>query len=309
MNMNEIVTITVAKEDTLKIKDFYHNFKVDNDGEYIDFQAKLDNVVITIYSSKKENYKVVFAGTNALKEAKVWDVNATIVTPKKKIKEEWACFDNQIGSDEVGVGDFLAPMIVVAAVVKDSDIPFLMELGVHDSKKLNDEQILKLGPILTKYFKFSKLTLPNSKYNEMLLKGENLNSLKAKMHNRALLNLHKEYSEIVNIFVDQFVAPETYFKYLNDANEEQVKNITFKTKGESYYPCVALASVIARYSFLKELEKMEEKYKVKIPLGASKKVDKFAKEFINQYGLEEFDKIAKKNFSNYYVAIQQELIK
>ena len=114
-----------------------------------------------------------------------------------------------------------------------------------------------------------------------------------------LLNLYKKFPETSNIFVDQFVKPETYFKYLNDANEPQIRNITFRTKGESYYPSVALASVIARYAFLLEKEALEKKYKMQFPLGANSKVDEFAKKFINRYGLEEFDKICKKNFANY----------
>ena len=129
--------------------------------------------------------------------------------------------------------------------------------------------------------------------------------MKAKMHNRALLNMHKEYIDVLNIFVDQFVAEKTYYKYLNDANEEQVKDITFKTKGESYFPCVALASVIARYSYLKEMEKLSETYQMEFPFGASKRVTKFAKEFLEKYGVEEFNKIAKKNFANYNEVLNQ----
>ena len=46
---------------------------------------------------------------------------------EEKTKEEWLCLDYQIGSDEVGVGDFLLPMIVVAAFVKKEDIEILVE--------------------------------------------------------------------------------------------------------------------------------------------------------------------------------------
>ena len=232
-------------------------------------------------------------------EAKVWDPEVEIKEKKETVKEGWLFFGDQIGSDEVGVGDFLGPMIVVAAFVKESDINKLISLGIHDSKKMTDKKILEVGPEIVKQFKFSKLTLSNEKYNEMLDKGENLNSMKAKMHNRALLNMHKEYIDVLNIFVDQFVAEKTYYKYLNDANEEQVKDITFKTKGESYFPCVALASVIARYSYLKEMERLSQKYEMEFPFGASKKVTEFAKKFLEKYGEEELYKVAKKNFANY----------
>ena len=297
--MKENVTITVPSTLVEVMRDYYKDSLVNSQGEYVDFQANLNGIIITAYLSKKENRKVTFFGDNALLEAKVWDPEVEIKEKKETVKEGWLFFGDQIGSDEVGVGDFLGPMIVVAAFVKESDINKLISLGIHDSKKMTDKKILEVGPEIVRQFKFSKLTLSNEKYNEMLDKGENLNSMKAKMHNRALLNMHKEYIDVLNIFVDQFVAEKTYYKYLNDANEEQVKDITFKTKGESYFPCVALASVIARYSYLKEMERLSEKYEMEFPFGASKKVTEFAKAFLEKYGEEELYKVAKKNFANY----------
>lgn len=297
--MKENITITIPSTLVEVMKEYYSDYLENSQGEYVDFQARKNDVIITAYLSKKENRKVTFFGENALLEAKVWDPEVEIKEKKETVKEGWLFYGDQIGSDEVGVGDFLGPMIVVAAFVKESDIKKLIELGIHDSKKMTDKKILEVGPEIVKQFKFSKLTLSNEKYNEMLDKGENLNSMKAKMHNRALLNMHKEYIDVLNIFVDQFVAEKTYYKYLNDANEEQVKDITFKTKGESYFPCVALASVVARYSYLKEMEKLSEKYKMDFPFGASKKVTEFAKRFLAKYGEEELYKVAKKNFANY----------
>ncbi len=297
--MKENVTISVPSTLVEVMKDYYKESLVNSQGEYVDFQASHNGIIITAYVSKKETRKVVFFGENALTEAKVWDPEVEIKEKKETVKEGWIYLGDQIGSDEVGVGDFLGPMIVVAAFVSERDISKLIKLGIHDSKKMTDKKILEVGPQIVKQFHFSKLTLSNEKYNEMLDKGENLNSMKAKMHNRALLNMHKEYMDVLNIFVDQFVQEKTYYKYLNDANEEQVKDIAFKTKGESYFPCVALASVIARYSYLKEMERLSEKYKMEFPFGASKKVTAFAKEFLEKYGEEELYKVAKKNFANY----------
>ena len=295
----EFVTIQLDLEKVSLLKEHYFPYKVLNDGEYVDAMYKKDDIVITVYSGKKEKKKVTFIGNDALNEALLWDKEAQIKEVKEKQKQAWEFFGSQIGSDEVGVGDFLAPMIVVAAFVRPTDIKDLKLFGVDDSKRLKDEDILKMGPDLVKRFFFSKLTLSNEKYNEMILKGENLNSLKAKMHNRVLLNLVKQFPDVNHIYVDQFVAENTYYKYLNDKNEQQITNIVFKTKGESFYPCVALASVIARYAFLLEMQKQNKKYKMEFPLGASKKVNDFAIEFINKYGIKELDKICKKNFANY----------
>lgn len=297
--MKENVTLTVDINQLTLMRDYYQPYFVNAEGEYIDFQAKINDLVITAYLSKKQTKKVTFYGEDAIKEAKIWKPDYEPQEKKESVKESWMFFEDQIGSDEVGVGDFLGPMIVVAAFVSKYDIKKLREYGIHDSKKMTDKQILEIGPTLVKEFHFSKLTLPNEKYNEMLDKGENLNSMKAKMHNRALLNMHKQYLDVLNIFVDQFVQESTYYKYLNDAKEEQVKDIIFKTKGESYFPCVALASVIARYSYLKEMEKLSEQYGMVFPFGAGKRVTEFAKEFFNKFGEKELYKVAKKNFANY----------
>jgi ribonuclease HIII len=297
--MKENVTLTVDINQLTLMRDYYQPYFVNAEGEYVDFQAKINDIVITAYLSKKQTKKVTFYGEDAIKEVKIWKPDYEPVEKKETVKESWMFFEDQIGSDEVGVGDFLGPMIVVAAFVSKFDIKKLREYGIHDSKKMTDKQILEIGPTLVKEFHFSKLTLPNEKYNEMLDKGENLNSMKAKMHNRALLNMHKQYLDVLNIFVDQFVQENTYYKYLNDANEEQVKDIIFKTKGESYFPCVALASVIARYSYLKEMEKLSEQYGMTFPFGAGKRVTEFAKEFFNKFGEKELYKVAKKNFANY----------
>ena len=310
--MNQFVTIKVSLDKLREMEKFYSEFLVPNNGQYVAFQANVNGVIVTGWLSKKESQKVTFSGYNALEESRIWDENAEAIDKEEKstsvIKEQWLFFGDQIGSDEVGVGDFMGPMIVVATFVSERDVKELIKLGIHDSKKLTDAKIREIGPIAAKKFKFSKLTLSNDKYNEMYQKSENLNSLKAKMHNRALLNMHKEYPDVINIFVDQFVGENTYYKYLNDAKEEQVKGICFRTKGESYFPCVALASVIARYSFLCEMDKLEEKYGMKIPLGASSKVTEFGKKFMKKFGQQELDKIVKKNFANYKEITEVKLV-
>lgn len=298
---NNIVSIKLSEEKVSKFISFYEDNRIENTGDYIVLCAKVDGVTVTLYESKK-GHTATFVGSRALYEAKIWDEKAEIIKIKSKQKEEWLCVDTQIGSDEVGVGDFLLPMIVVAAYVHKDNIDELISLGIHDSKKMKDETILSLGPTLIKKFSVSKLTLSNEKYNQMISKGENLNSLKAKMHNQALKNLKKKYPDVKNIFIDEFAKPSTYYGYLT--KDEPLTGITFKTKGESFYPSIALASVLARYSFLLEKRKLEEKYNTEIPLGAGVKVDEFVKDFLATHGVEELNKIAKKNFANYRKALE-----
>lgn len=298
--MIERVTIKVNKGLLDKIVNDYKKFEEPNSGEYIHFFAKSDDIVLTAYSSKKEDsYKVMFLGEHALKEARKYDKNAELSVPKenKVDKASWILLDDQIGSDEVGTGDFFGPICVCAAYVSKKNIARLKALGVDDSKRLSDDQIVQLGRILINEIPYSQVSLDNEKYNELVDKGMNMNEMKAKLHNQVLKNLHKKYPNIKNIVIDQFLIEKSYYKYLKD-EKEIVEGITFKTKGESYYPSIAVGSIIARYSFLNKMKAMSDKYDMDIPFGASKKVTEFAKEFVKKYSKEELLKVVKKNFTN-----------
>ena len=299
------VTLKFDLEKYEEVKKYYSEYFTGETGDYLDFVAKYEDAVIKGYLSKKSTRKVVFSGLNADIEAKKWDDTILLfgeekpVEEKKEEKLHFVDFGEQIGSDEVGVGDFYLPMIVVAAYINKNQYQRLKELGVADSKKLSDKKIRELGPTLIKEFEFSKLTLSNEKYNEMTVKGENINTLKAKMHNRALSNLHQKYIDVIAIYVDQFVNENKYYSYLSKDDEPIVKGISFKTKGESRFPCVALASVIARYSLLLEKDKLDSKYGLDFPFGAGKQADEFKKVLLDKVGQSEFDKLVKKNFKNY----------
>ncbi len=300
--MIERVTIVVDSETKDKIVKNYSPIQKENRGEYILFFAQDSKVTVTVYNSKKaDNYKVFFIGSTALEEARRWDKEATANVPKAKAsptQASWEVLDTQIGSDEVGTGDFFGPICVCAAYVKASDIDRLKKLGIDDSKRLKDDQIRKLGKILINEFEYSQLSLNNEKYNELIDKDMNMNEMKAKMHNRVLLNLLNKHNQTKHILIDEFLKEASYYKYLKD-EKDVVKGITFKTKGETYFPSVAVGSIIARYSFIQHMDLLSKKYKMDIPYGASKKVTEFAKKFAKKYGFKELDKIVKKNFVNY----------
>ena len=300
--MIQRVTIEVNSELKDKIINQYSSIQKDNRGEYILFFGQKESLTVTVYTSKKQDrYKVFFIGDDALSEAQRWDKNAKVADPKVKkapAKANWEVLTDQIGSDEVGTGDFFGPICVCAAFVKEKDIPRLRKLGIDDSKRLSDEQIRKLGKILIKEFDYSQLSLNNEKYNELIDKKMNMNEMKAKMHNRVLLNLLNKHKHVRQVLIDEFLKEENYYEYLKDESTI-VKGVTFKTKGETYFPSVAVGSIIARYSFIQHMDLLSKKYGVEIPYGASKRVTEFARKFVEKFGYEELDKIVKKNFINY----------
>ena len=285
--------------------EYFQDKKRTKTPEYALFQADEEDTIVTLY----ESGKVVFQGISADIDASMWRERELAVNgklPEEKEKKEKDkiedntdyYFINSIGSDEVGTGDYFGPIIVTATHVSRKDISFLEELGVKDSKKINDEKILKIAPSIIKRIPYVTVMLSNKEYNEKYNENTNMNKIKALLHNKALYQLlNKDNYYYDMIVMDQFAKKYVYFNYLKEVSNV-VRNIVFTTKAEDKCLSVACASIISRYLFLKEMDKISNDLKIEIPKGASTKVDIVGKEIITKYGEDRLKYIAKLNFKN-----------
>ena len=255
--------------------------------QYAKWQLKPENCVITCYTSGK----TVFQGKDAnVYAAAFMEVQDEISTPTTTSRYP------QAGSDEVGTGDYFGPVCVCASYVTKDDVDFLVKLGVRDSKQMSDADMLKIGPLLMERIPHSLLIVPPQKYNQVH-ESNNLNAIKAKLHNQAYINLAKKIELPSFKIIDQFTPETSYYRYLK--NEPQIiRGIHFETKAEDKYLSVAVGSIISRYGFLKTWEEMEQKYNMTLPKGSGDKVDIVAQEFVERYGLERLGEIAKLHFKN-----------
>lgn len=256
--------------------------------QYAKWALKCENCSITCY----ESGKTVFQG----KEAYVY---ASPFMDEKEVKKEESIHTDifpQAGSDEVGTGDYFGPVVVCGCIVTKETNELLKQLGVRDSKQLKDEDILDIGPTILEKIPHSILIVNNEKYNEVH-QSNNLNEIKAKLHNQVYVHLRRKYGLPDFKIIDQFTPEKTYYRYLM-YEDTVISKIHFETKAEDKYPAVGAASVLARYTFLKEWEKMEKKYNMTFPKGSGSKVDAFAREFVSEYGKDELNKVAKLHFKN-----------
>jgi len=273
------ITITLNKKERDQLKETWIDGLVDKNLPYTEYQLRLENCVITAYTSGK----VVFQGKDA-------EVYAAYLLKNRTNK-------THAGSDEVGTGDYFGPVCVCACIVKDEDEDWIKQLGIKDSKQLTDLQMLKIAPLLMNQLDYSLLILNNARYNCVHEKN-NLNAIKAKLHNQAYLNLINKGHQLPSmIVVDQFTPEPSYYRYLKN-EKHVVKGIHFETKAENKYLAVACASIIARYGFLKAWESLESHYKMTFTKGAGSKVDENAISFVKQYGWDELKNIAKLHFKN-----------
>ena len=305
--MAEQKTIVFKVSDNIKEKmiEYYDLLRRDKKPPYSIFQADEGGTVITLY----ESGKVMFQGISADIDANMWkdleshfnnrDIDSEIKAKENKEYDKTYYYYDAIGRDEVGTGDYFGPIIVTATLVDKNTRKLLEDLKIMDSKKMTDDKIRRCAPILMDKLPYVTFTLSNPKYNDMANKGFNMNKVKAILHNRVLFELSNKGIPYHKIIVDQFTTPRSYFSYLKQENiQDKVTKITFLTKGESKHLSVAAASVISRYLFLNEMDKLSEKYKINILKGASDKVDDVGREIVKKYGKEELYKIAKINFKN-----------
>ncbi len=291
------VVIKVNDEIKQKMIEYYKDKKRDKVIPYVVFQAEEEDTVITMY----ESGKVMFQGKSADVDAAMWGValeNTKEKQEEAKKADEKYYNTNAVGSDEVGTGDYFGPIVVTATYVKKEDIPYLESLGVGDSKKIDDSKILKIAPEIAKRVKYRSIILSNKEYNEKYTKEINMNKIKAIMHNKVLYQLMQEERPSVDyIIVDEFAREARYYEYLRDVRDVQ-RGITFITKAEDKNLAVASGSIISRYIFLKEFDKLCDSIHIPLPKGAGKDVDTIGEEVVEKYGKDKLKEIAKFNFKN-----------
>lgn len=302
------ITLKVSDNTKKEMEEFFKDLKREKTPPYAVFQADDCDTVVTLY----ESGKAVFQGHDADLSSQFWVERERHLNPTKKVemtnsankqKEKKEIVKNPklynattIGSDEVGTGDYFGPIIVSAAYVEKENIPFLEELGIRDSKKMTDDKILEVVPLIIKKIPYNSILLSNKEYNSN--HGNfNMNKIKAILHNKVLYKTKMEHPNYEYIVVDQFAEKYVYYSYLKDSTNV-VRDITFLTKAEDQVLSVACASVISRYLFLKEFNKLSNELGINLPKGAGTSVDEAGKVIVQKFGREKLNEIAKLSFKN-----------
>ena len=287
----------------------FYNDRITSKPPYSVFQVKDFDCVTTLY----ESGKIMFQGIAADIEASFWIERERIVNgrnvseelakdmkkkddKKKDLKSDEFKYISTIGSDEVGTGDYFGPIVVTASYVDIKDKFKLEQMGIKDSKKITDEKILSIAPTLIKDIPHTTFILSPEEYNK---KGiTNMNKIKSILHNKVLYSLvNKDNYPYKKIVIDQFVYPQKYFEHINEV-PNKITNITFTTHAEDKCLSVAVSSIISRYIFLKEMDKLSDKVHMPLFKGAGENVDKQGIDLVKKYGFEILENIAKLNFKN-----------
>ncbi|MCV3743292.1 ribonuclease HIII [Ureaplasma sp. ES3154-GEN] len=222
------------------------------------------------------------------------------LTPKnKEINNDQLNHNAIIGSDEVGVGDFFHGLVVCAVYLKKTDFSFLEDLKVIDSKKLTDNYILKIAPIIKEKIDYVIKSFSPYEYNQLYKEMQNAHILKTILHNKAISVLQKKHPQTYTV-IDQYVSLKKFHEYESIAKLKPITIDKSLNKAESYYLSVACASIIARAYLLENKLSLEKKYQINLPLGADNEKIRVAIDYIhNKYKPGFLYYLAKAHFRNF----------
>lgn len=201
----------------------------------------------------------------------------------------------RIGIDESGKGDFFGPMVVAAFAMQEANLTTLEKLGVRDSKQI--KSAAKINQIAEHLLEKHRnqceiLVLTPETYNRLVGKMGSVNRVLAWGHATVLENLLGRHPSIQHATADQF-GPE---HQIQNALKTKGKAIQLKQmhKAESD-PAVAAASILARYQFVLEMEKLGNLAGEVLPRGATH-VRPTGESLVKRAGPEILTRVAKIHF-------------
>jgi ribonuclease HIII len=166
-------------------------------------------------------------------------------------------------------------------------------MGVRDSKKLSDGQVLEIAPDIRTICPHSVIAIGPQKYNELYAKIKNLNRLLAWGHAKALENLLGRGVICTRAISDQFGDERLILNALQEKGRTIV--LEQRTKAESDV-AVAAASILARAEFLLRLKRLSGEVGTTLPKGASPAVELAARMIIKKHGKDRLGSVAKLHF-------------
>lgn len=197
------------------------------------------------------------------------------------------------GIEEAGRGPVIGPMVMCGLVIDRNDEKKLVEIGVKDSKQLTPAQREALFPKIKKIAKKIEVIVlsPQEIDNALLSEGTNLNWLEADTTIK-MLNKLKPGIAYIDCPSNNIMAYSTYIKTKLKAKTE----LHAEHKADERYPVVSAASIIAKVTRDREIEKI--KAKIGVNFGSGYPADPTTKKFLEE-NWKKYPEIFRKQWGSY----------
>ena len=267
---------------------------------------KLYNYEVKVNSHKEQAKVLVYFGKKGIKsviqanpETQISKELNDIIFGESLFESERKgeiMFDDYIGTDESGKGDYFGPLVVAAVYVDKSTTLELEQVGVKDSKLISDNNIKNLEFKIKKIIgdNFEIIQINPDKYNTLYASFNNLNKIMGWAHSKAIENLLQRI-DCPNVISDKFGNEKLIINELKKKNIEL--NLYQTHKGERF-TAVAAASILARANVVDWFNFKSKEVGFQIPKGGGASVNIIAKRVLNQFDTNYLMKMIKFHFKN-----------
>ncbi|MBP0133753.1 MAG: ribonuclease HII [Nitrosarchaeum sp.] len=179
------------------------------------------------------------------------------------------------GVDDAGRGSMIGPLVIAGISIDKSNISKLSLMGVKDSKQLTpksrEELYKKIIKLVDDYY-VAKISV---KSIDASVKKHELNHLEAKFMAKVILKLNSDTS-----YVDSCdVNPKRFGKEISKLSNN--KKIQSYHHADSRFVVVSAASIIAKVTRDRTIEKLRKKYDLGSGYPSDSKTINFVKSFYN----------------------------
>jgi len=174
-----------------------------------------------------------------------------------------------LGIDDAGRGPVIGPMILAGCLVDEATEKEFKKLGIKDSKELTPKRREFLANIIRqKAENFEVVMAFPNEIDEKLTNGTNLNVLEAIKIAEIINKINKGYNKI-KVIID---CPSVGIGKWTDILKMKIENlsnleIVCEHKADKNHVAVSAASILAKSTREKEMDKLREKYGTQIGSG------------------------------------------
>ena len=187
------------------------------------------------------------------------------------------------GIEEAGRGPVIGPLVMCGVLVNEKDSEKLRSLGAKDSKLLTpDTRLILYDQIINMIKAFEIVIIPPEKIDQALnSETSNLNKLEGTTSAKIINKLSPDKA----ILDCPSNNPPAYAEFVKSHLDNKDIELIAEHKADENYPVVSAASILAKVTRDKEIDKLKKKFKVDFGSGypADERTQEFLKKNYNKY--------------------------
>ena len=163
------------------------------------------------------------------------------------------------GVDDAGRGSVVGPLVIAGILIKEEDLPRLIQLGVKDSKLLSPHKRETLAVEIKRIVeKYSVIKLSPREIDEVVETGKKLHRLN-RLEAQAMAKIIEALKPDVAYVDASDVVEERFKEHILECLPFKIKIIS-EHKADKTYPVVSAASIIAKVTRDREIAELAKKY-------------------------------------------------